>query len=146
MLMWLLLYRKGVQQQTHQHSREDFFMTGRAILYSSVIVALLAWSSVALFTRFVEPTGIVAFTLLFVLLGVALTSTLTPIAYGIGLRLITSRIYRATISHAVRQALLLSLAVILNLLLLSLRSWNIFTGLVILAAAVIVEVLFLARK
>ncbi len=121
-------------------------MTGRSVLYSSVVVALLAWSAVALFTRFVAPTGIMAFTLLFVLLGVALTGTLTPITYGIGLRLITSRIYRATISHAMRQALLLSLAVILNLLLLSLRSWNIFTGLIILAAAIVVEVLFLARK
>ena len=121
-------------------------MTGRAVLYSSVVVALLAWLAVALFTRFVAPTGIMAFTLLFVLLGVALTCTLTPITYGIGLRLITSRIYRATVSHAVRQALLLSLAVILNLLLLSLRSWNIFTGIIILAAAVVVEVLFLARK
>ena len=121
-------------------------MTGRVVLYSSVVVALLAWIAVALFTRFVSPTSIIAFTLLFVLLGVALTCTLTPITYGIGLRLITSRMYRATVGHAVRQALLLSLAVILNLLLLSLRSWNIFTGLIILAAAIVVEVLFLARK
>ena len=121
-------------------------MTGRVVLYSSVVVALLAWLAVALFTRFVAPTGVMAFTLLFVLLCIALTCTLTPITYGIGLRLITSRIYRATISHAMRQALLLSLAVILNLLLLSLRSWNIFTGLIILAAAIVVEVLFLARK
>ena len=121
-------------------------MTGRAVLYSSAVIALLAWLAVALFTRFVPPTGIVAFALLFVLLAVALTCTLTPIAYGISLRLITSRIYRATVGHAVRQALLLSLAVILNLLLLSLRSWNIFTGLIILAAAIVVEVLFLARK
>ena len=121
-------------------------MTGRAILYSSAVIALLAWIAVALFTRFVSPTSIMAFTLLFTLLGIALTCTLTPITYGIGLRLITSQIYRATVSHAVRQALLLSLAVILNLILLSLHSWNIFTGLIILAAAVIVEVLFLARK
>ncbi|GAC1433694.1 MAG: hypothetical protein PVS3B3_34950 [Ktedonobacteraceae bacterium] len=121
-------------------------MTGRVVLYSSVAVALLAWVAVALFTRFVSPTGIMAFTLLFVLLGVALTCTLTPIAYGIGRRLITSHLYRATVGHAVRQAILLSLAVLLNLILLSLHSWNIFTGLIILAAAIIVEVLFLARK
>ncbi len=121
-------------------------MTGRAVLYSSVAVALLAWIAVALFTRFVAPTSIVAFMLLFVLLGIALTCTLTPITYGIGLRLITSRVYRATISHAVRQALLLSLAVILNLILLSLHSWNIFTCIIIFAAAIVVEVLFLARK
>ncbi len=121
-------------------------MTGRVALYSSAVVALLAWIAVALFTRFVAPTGIVAFALLFLLLGIALTCTLTPITYGIGLRLITSHIYRATVSHAVRQALLLSLAVILNLILLSLHSWNIFTGLIILAAVIVVEILFLARK
>ena len=121
-------------------------MTGRAVLYSSVAIAALAWVAVVLFTRFVAPTGFMAFTLLFVLLGVALTCTLTPITYGIGLRLITSHVYRATVSHAMRQALLLSLAVILNLLLLSLHSWNVFTGLIILAAAIVVEVLFLARK
>ncbi len=121
-------------------------MSGRALLYSSIAIAPLAWITVALFTRFVPPSGIGAFALLFVLLCVALTTTLTPIAYGIGLRLITSNIYRATVSHALRQALLLSLAVILNLILLSLHSWNIFTGLIILAAAIVVEILFLARK
>ncbi len=121
-------------------------MTGRAVLYSSLAIAPVAWLAVVLFTRFVSPTGVMSFAFLFILLGIALTSTLTPIAYGISLRLITSTIYRATVSHAVRQALLLSLAVILNLILLSLRSWNIFTGLIILAAAIIVEVLFLARK
>ena len=121
-------------------------MSGRAVLYSSFAVAPMAWIAVALFTRFVSPTGAGAFVLLFVLLCIALTSTFTPIAYGIGLRLITSHIYRATVSHALRQALLLSLAIILNLILLSLHSWNIFTGLIILAAAIIVEVLFLARK
>ncbi|GAC1399979.1 MAG: hypothetical protein NVS4B12_24030 [Ktedonobacteraceae bacterium] len=121
-------------------------MTGRAVLYSSVAIAPLAWIAVVLFTHFVPPVGAMTFTLLFVLLGVALTSTLTPIAYGIGLRLLTSHAYRATILHAVRQGVLLSFAIILNLLLLSLRSWNIFMGLIILVATIIVEVLFLARK
>ena len=121
-------------------------MSNRAVLYSSVTIAPLAWIAVLLFTRFTPPVGVMAFTLLFLLLGVALTSTITPIAYGIGLRLLTSHLYRATVTHALRQGILVSLAVILNLILLSLRSWNIFTGLIILVAAVIVEVLFLARK
>jgi len=121
-------------------------MTSRTVLYSSVAIAPLAWGAVLLFTRFVPPTSATTFTLLFLLLGIALTSTITPIAYGIGLRLITSHVYRATVSHAVRQGILLSLAVILNLVLLSLHSWNIFMGLIILVATIIVEVLFLARK
>ena len=121
-------------------------MTNRAVLYSSLAVAPLAWIAVLLFTRFTPPAGVVAFVVLFLLLGIAITSTVTPIAYGIGLRLITSHLYRATVSHALRQGVLLSLAIILNLILLSLRSWNIFTGLIILVAAIVVEVLFLARK
>jgi len=80
------------------------------------------------------------------LLGLALTSTLTPIAYGIGLRFITSHLYRATVRHALRQSILLSLAIILNLILRALHSWNIFMGLIIFVAVIIVEVLFLARK
>lgn len=130
----------------HSASNKRMYMTGRAVFYSSVAIAPLAWIAVAIFTRFVAPTGITAFTLLFLLLGIALTSTITPIAYGISLRLITSHLYRATVQHALRQGILLSLAIILNLILLSLRSWNVFMCLIILVAAIIVEVLFLARK
>ncbi len=121
-------------------------MAGRAVLYSSVVIAPLAWIALVIFTKLVAPTSVTAFVLLFVLLGVALTSTFTPIAYGIGLRFITSHVYRSTVRHALRQAVLLSLAIILNLILLALHSWNIFTCLIIFAAAIIVEVLFLARK
>jgi len=120
--------------------------TGRLVLVSSIVIAPLAWVAVALFTRFVAPTGLGAFVILFSLLGVALTCTFTPVAYGIGLRLITSHLYRSTVRHALRQAFLLSLVIILNLILRYFHSWNIFMGLIILLAGVIVEVLFLARK
>ncbi|GAC1626578.1 MAG: hypothetical protein NVS4B11_23280 [Ktedonobacteraceae bacterium] len=121
-------------------------MTGRIVLYSSVVIAPLAWLAVVLFTRFVSPTSVTAFVLLFSLLGVALTCTFTPIAYGIGLRFITSHLYRATVRHALRQGILLTLAIILNLILLALHSWNIFMGIIMLVAVIIVEILFLARK
>lgn len=121
-------------------------MTGRTILYSSLVIAPLAWAGVLLFTRFVPPSTTWAFVTLFLLLGIAMASTFAPIAYGIGLRFITSRLYRATMRHALRQGVLLSLAVILNLILLVLHSWNVLAAFIILAAAVLVEVLSLARK
>ena len=121
-------------------------MTGRAVLYSSIVIAPLAWIALIVFTKLVAPTNVTAFVLLFVILGIALTSTFTPIAYGIGLRFMTSHLYRSTVRHALRQAILLSLVIILNLMLRALHSWNLFTGLIILVAAIVVEVLFLARK
>ncbi|HCI80508.1 MAG TPA: hypothetical protein DHW02_12550 [Ktedonobacter sp.] len=121
-------------------------MTGRIVLVSSIIIAPLAWAGVLLFTRFVPPSSTMAFVVLFLLLGIALTCTFAPVAYGIGLRFITSRLYRATMSHALRQGVLLALVVILNLILLVLHSWNILAAFIILAAAVLVEVLSLARK
>jgi len=87
-----------------------------------------------------------AFVALFVLLGVALTSTFSPLAYFVTLRFLSSRLYRATVQHALRQGALLSLCIVLNLVLRALHSWNIFTAVVIFVAAVVVEVLSLARK
>ena len=64
-----------------------------------------------------------AFVAFFVLLAVALASTFAPVAYVIGLRFISSRLYRATMGHAVRQGVLLSLCIVLNLMLRALHSW-----------------------
>ena len=121
-------------------------MTGRTVLYSSLCIAPLAWACVFLFTFLVPPKSPLIYATLFLLLGIALTSTFTPIAYGIGLRFITSRLYRATMRHALRQGLLLALVIIFNLMLRVWHSWNILAALIIFVAAVIIEVLSLARK
>ena len=115
-------------------------------LYMLLPVALLAWSGLLLFTRYTAPTSLYAFTIFFLLLEVALISTLSPIAYFIGLRLFPRRLYDATKGHALRQGVLLSLVIVLNLLLRALHSWNIFTAIIILAVAIVIEVLSLARK
>src|SRR5712692_9612026 len=121
-------------------------MTNRAALYTLILLAPLTWGGLLLFTRFVSPHTVLAFGAFFVLLGGALTSTFATLAYFIGLRFLSSRLYRATIRHALRQGALLSLCIILNLILLSLRSWNIFTAIVIFVATVVVEIVSLARK
>ncbi len=121
-------------------------LTNRTALYMLILLAPFVWGGFFLFTRFIPPHTTLAFIAFFILLGAALTSVLSPLAYFIGLRFLSSRLYRATVRHALRQGALLSLCIILNLILLSLHSWNIFTAIVIFVATVVIEVVSLARK
>jgi hypothetical protein len=82
----------------------------------------------------------------FVLLYVALTSTIAPLAYVISLRFLSSRLYRATVRHSLRQGALLSLWVVFNLALRAWHSWSIFTAMVSLGIVAVIELLALARK
>jgi hypothetical protein len=121
-------------------------MTNRNLLLLLLLLAPIGWAAFILFTGTVQPTTPLAFCVFFLLLGVALTSTLSPLAYVISLRFISSRLYRATVRHSLRQGVLLSLCIMLNLLLRALHSWNIFTAIVIFAAAFVIEILCLAKK
>jgi hypothetical protein len=129
-----------------QPGRRALRINGRAALYILALLAPLAWAALLLYTRFVPPQGALAFAVFFILLDIALTSTLTPLAYVIGLRLISPHLYRATMRHALRQGALLALLVVFNLLLRALNSWSIFTAIVSLAIVIVIEVLALARK
>src|SRR6266496_4190969 len=104
-------------------------LTNRATLYILLLLAPFLWGGLLLFTRFIPPHTILAF-----------------IAFFISLRFLSSRLSRTTVRHALRQGALLSLCVILNLILLSLHSWNIFAAIIIFAAAIVIEVVSLAKK
>jgi hypothetical protein len=121
-------------------------ITGRTALVLLGAFAPLAWAALLLFTYFIPPRGIPAFAIFFILLYVALTCVLVPLAYVIGARLLRSQLYRTTIRHALRQGALLSLLIVFNLLLRALNSWSLFTAIVSLAIVVVIEVLALARK
>jgi hypothetical protein len=121
-------------------------MSNRSSLLTLLGIAPVAWGGLLLFTRFVAPESLPARVAFFLMLSVALISIFAPIAYFIGHYLFSSRRYHASMRHAMRQGALLALVVDFNLLLLILRSWNIFTSIIIFAAAVIVELLSLARK
>ena len=121
-------------------------MTNRLSLYTLILITLIAWLGLLLFTHAVPPHALLAFIIFFCVLSLAQTSTLALIAYLIGLRFITTQRYHTTIGRAVRQGALLSLVIVLNLILRALHSWNIFMAIVILGAAIVVEVLSLARK
>lgn len=121
-------------------------LTNRSALHFLIVLAPLAWAGLAIYAYFVPPRGLLAFVAFFLLLDVALTSAFSPIAYAISLRFISSRLYRATVRHAIRQGALLALVIVLNLILRALHSWNIFTAIIIVAAAIVIEVVSLARK
>ena len=121
-------------------------VTKRNALYILIMLAPLAWAGLMLFTNYIPPGTLLTFSTFFLLLGLALTSTFAPLAYFIGLRFLSSRLYRATLRHALRQGILLALCIILNLILLALHSWNIVTTVVIFVVVVIIEVVSLARK
>ena len=121
-------------------------LTNRATTYLLLMLALLMWAAIVLFTRYVPPQGIKAFAVFFALLAIALACTFAPVAYVVGLRFISSRLYRATMRHAVRQGILLSLCIVLNLILRALHSWNIITAIIIFVVAIMIEIVSLARK
>ena len=121
-------------------------VTRRGALYTMAIIALLAWGALLAFTYFEPPNSVTKFVVVFVVLFVALACTLTPLAYLISLRFISSRLYRATLRHSLRQGILLALWIVFNLLLRALHSWSIFTAIVSLGIVAVIELLSLARK
>jgi len=121
-------------------------LTNRHALYLLIVLAPIFWGALLLYTRFIPPNTLLAYFTLFILLGLAITSTFTPIAYFIGLRFLSSRLARTTVRHALRQGILLSLCIVLNLILLALHSWNIFAAIIIFAAAIVIEIVSLAKK
>lgn len=121
-------------------------MTSRISLYTLLGVSLLAWIGLLLFTHFVPPLTIPAFLAFFVILLVALTSTFTPIAFLIARWILAGRQFHVTMRQSIRQGALLALVLNLNLLLRALHSWNLAMAVVIVVAAIVVEVLALVRK
>jgi len=125
-------------------------MTSRASFYTLIAIAPLSWGGLLLFTYYVPPPASTAsslpFVVLFLITMVALTSTFAPLAYLAGTRLLSARYYHATMRAAIRQGSLIALAIMLNIIFYILNSWSIFMAIVILAAAAVVEMLFLAPK
>jgi hypothetical protein len=121
-------------------------LTRHTTLNTLIMLASIAWVALVLFVNLVPPGSVLVFVAFFILLYVALTSTFSPIAYLISLRFVASRLYRATVRHAIRQGALLALCIVLNLILRALHSWNILTAILIFVAAIVIEVVSLARK
>ena len=121
-------------------------LSRRGALFSMALMALLAWGALLTFTHFEPPNSVVNFVVVFILLFVALACTFSPLAYVISLRFISSRLYRATLRHSLRQGILLALWIVFNLVLRALHSWSIFTAIVSLGIVVVIEVLSLAKK
>jgi hypothetical protein len=111
-----------------------------------LLIAFVAWGGLLFFTYFIEPQSPSALVIFFLIASMTLTSTLSISIYTISCYLLPSKRYHATIRRAIRQGAFLSLAIMLNLILLVLHSGNFLTGIIIVGATFVMEVLILAKK
>jgi len=121
-------------------------LSKRAALTIIVLLAICAWGGLLFYTRYVPPQEWPSYLAFFAILGVALTCSFAFFAYVISRFFFSSRFYKATVPTSLRQGVLLALVIIFNLVLRALNSWNIVTAIVILVAAIVVEVILLGRK
>jgi hypothetical protein len=118
----------------------------KLLLALLLMFALLFWGGLLWFTYYIYPSTTSTYFVFFLLLLNALTLTLAPPIYGLGARFFFARSNRMTPLRALLLSLVCALAVVLNLILRALHSWNPIMAIVIVAAAFVVEILFLARK
>jgi len=112
-----------------------------------LLAALGAWVTLGLFGKFVSPASPLARVAFLLLLLLALTATLAPLARLAGIRLIRRKWYhRHGVRHALRQGALIALAVVANLALVALGAWFWADVVLIVLAAVLVELIAFARK
>jgi hypothetical protein len=124
-------------------------MTNRSSLYTLVLIALVSWGGLLFFTHQVSPLvspALPAFIAFFLILTIALTSTVAPIAYMIDRIFFSVHSHQVPIRNALRRGALFALIIVLNLMLRTLNSWNVFTAILIALAVIVVEVMVVARK
>lgn len=111
------------------------------------LVALVAWVTLGLFGKFVSPTSALARAAFLLLLFIALTATLAPVARLAGFWLVGSKWYHLHgVRHAVRQGALLALVAVANLTLVALGAWSWIDAFLLVVAIVLTETIALARK
>ncbi len=121
-------------------------MSNRNVLYVLMALVPLSWGGLLAFTRSVPPHSLAAYLTFFVLLLMALTCSLSLIAYGLSRGMLASRLLHPSLRQALREGFLISAATVLNLVLRSLHSWNIFAGVVTVVVVVIIEIFSFTRK
>jgi hypothetical protein len=121
-------------------------MSNRLSLFTLVLIALASWGGLLLFTHQIPPLTLPVLIVFFLILAIALTSLVSPIAYMIALLFFSPHTHQASIRSAIRRGALLALIVVLNLTLRTLNSWNVFTTILIALAVIVVEVMVLSRQ
>lgn len=112
-----------------------------------IVLAPVAWGALLASLYALDPEEWDNRVYVFALLFCAVFFTLSPILYGISVRLTHSRLYREAVPfHATRQALLLAGLVVLNAVLQMLRVWSWSNFLMLLGVGALVELVALARK
>lgn len=111
------------------------------------LVALGAWVTLGLFGKFISPNSPLARVAFLLLLFLALTTTLAPIARLVAFWLVGSKWYHLHgVRHAVRQSALIALAIVANLALVALEAWSWIDIILLVIAIALIEIIALARK
>ena len=110
-------------------------------------LAVLSWGALVGVIYATSPATPAARVAFFLALFGGLFFTLAPVLRSLALRLSHSRIYQqAAGAHAMRQAILLSLFVVLNALLLLVRAWSELNALLLFGTLAVMEVVALSRR
>jgi hypothetical protein len=118
----------------------------RTLLITLALLALLAWGGLLLFTHFIAPGGSLVFLGFFCLLTTGLLSTLIPLIYLVARPILAVHSAQPHLGQVIRQASLISIWIVFNMLLRLLHSWSIFTAVVSFGIIVVVELLALGRE
>lgn len=114
---------------------------------SYVLLALFLWIALAALVYATRPDNVLALGAFFLAMFGALFFTLAPVLRAVALRCTHSRLYQqASRQHAARQAVMLSVFVVLNALLQMVRAWTALTALLLFGMFAVIEVVALARR
>jgi hypothetical protein len=120
---------------------------GRTLLIIAPTTAFLTWGILLLFTRFVPPQSPWSLVFVLFLVGLALTSTFSPLIYLIRMIIFPkARLAPATANHALREATLISICIVFNMVLHLFHSSSILTILASFGIILVIEVLILGQE
>ena len=114
---------------------------------NQLAVAVIFWSALGWLVFAQDPDNAVARAAFFIALLGALFFTLSPLIRAISLQFARSRLYQEAVTmHAARQALMISVFLVLNGLLQMQRAWNGLIALLLFSVLAIIEIVSLARR
>lgn len=119
----------------------------RSYILPLLIVMVCASGALVAFTHYIGPDEPWAYIVASVLVLLILGTLLTLIFYGCEMKLVHSKLYQQALKwHALRQGLILSAVVVVNMALNTFHAWNVLAAIGGVLVFGLVEFLSLARK
>jgi drug/metabolite transporter (DMT)-like permease len=110
------------------------------------VLAMFAWSALAYLVFNGNPDEFLAHLAFYLLLFLALMSTVSVGAYALSFRLFQEKFYQGNVAHSLQQGVLLASLATFALLLQEKRSFTPLAGIILIAAYFLLEILLLRRS